>query len=190
MKRRLAPLGILVAAVALASCTYVPTQSSPQSVASHDVPFGLLSKVRPKPPAGLHLTNIHHTIYLINARGQLVPETRTVALPGRLVDVLRTLLDGVSDQERNRGVTTDLPGSLRVVGATDIGGILYIDFSGALLVHRSKINAVAQIVLTASAMDGNAMELRFNGRPIALPRPGQSPAFVVSAYSYASLLAR
>jgi hypothetical protein len=47
MRRRLIALGVLAAAMALAGCTYVPTDAQPHVVNGHSVPFNLLHR-----PAG------------------------------------------------------------------------------------------------------------------------------------------
>jgi hypothetical protein len=143
-------VGLLLGALALASCSLVPTSSSPQLIASKHVPFGLLGKTIPGTNNG-RVRFISQPVYIVDVTGHLSSSSRIVPAPPVLASVLRQLIIGPTKIESGGGYTSALPRNLVVLSASFRDGIGYIDLATSLskLPRSQDVLAAGQMVLTA-----------------------------------------
>ena len=149
--RRFLVLGlVLVGAIALSGCTLVPTASSPQRIARHQIPFGLMNRTIPGTNHG-RVRFITQPVYIVDATGHLAPSSRIVPSPPVLATVLRQLIVGPTQIESFAGYSSALPPTLILLSASIKSGVGYIDLASPLshLSRADQILAVGQLVLTA-----------------------------------------
>jgi Sporulation and spore germination len=161
-----------VAAVALSGCG-VPVDNGPTALARRGVPFDLLAPSTPATtaPAPRPVT-VPVQIFLLSTTGQLVPVTRQVAFPAPLTAILTALVDGPTHAEALAGLQSAVPPQTQVVSASAAGGVATIDLTGTFgqLVGQAQIEAVAQIVFTATGLTGvTAVSFELDGKPVAVP---------------------
>ena len=190
MKQSVPMFVTALAALLLASCTYVPTDGQPRVVNAHTVPFELLDRHNPTIPSIGHATYVVRTVWLISSHQQLVPVTRRVSLPGGLNDVVSNLLNGPTRLDLLHGFSSALPHRLVLVGATDSHNQLILEFRGVWNDGPRELLAVGQLVLTAGDVANQAVSLRINGMEKLLPLPHRTPALVVTPLDYAPLTVR
>lgn len=190
MRARAAAL-LLLASVALAGCTLVPTGSSPVQVSRRDVPFELLHPTIPGTP-GLKVSFVTQPVWVVDATGQhLAPSSRIVPSPPTLEAVLKELLLGPTTVEGLVGYTSALPKGLVLLAATIKRGVGTIALSKPLstLSRETEVLAVGQLTFTAhsvGAIDG--IEVTVGGVPERLPLPDGTSATRVTDTDEASLL--
>jgi hypothetical protein len=130
--RRLAVLGaVAIGALAMSGCTLVPTASSPERIARHEIPFGLLSKTIPGTNHG-RVRFITQPVYIVDATGHLAPSSRIVPSPPVLATVLRQLIVGPTQIESFAGYSSALPTNLVLLSASIKNGLGYIDLATPL----------------------------------------------------------
>ena len=129
-------------------------------------------------------------VFLVQVQ-QLVKAQRST--PGRdLVDVLTLLLKGPTEAEFSAGLRSAISTQTALRSARQEGDTAVIDLSGALVevVGPEQILAVAQLVLTATAIPGIA-QVRFllEGQAVEVPRSdGTLTSETLRATDYASLI--
>lgn len=170
----LALAALAVAAVALAACG-VPVDSAPSALPKNGVPFGLLG---PSAPPSTTSTvpspvEVPVRIYFVGPGGRLVAVARDVpvAAPG-ITTVLGALIDGPTDAEAAAGLQNSVPTQTVVLGATLTSGVATVNLGGTFgqLVGQTQIDAVAQIVFTATALPGvNGVSFELNGQAVEVP---------------------
>jgi spore germination protein GerM len=151
---------VAIALVLLAGCG-VPVDRSPSALPRKDVPFGLL---RPSAPSTTTTTKpspveIPVSIFLVASSGHLEAVAREVpAAQDSLVGVLGVLVRGPSNAETLAGFQSAVPAQTTVLGAVvGPGGLATVNLGGSTfgqLVGQAQIQAVAQIVFTATALPG------------------------------------
>jgi len=164
--------GALASLAALASCG-VPIDSGPKALARGNVPFGLLrpSSTTTTSPSAAPVT-VSVVIYLLAANGQLSAAAREVPVPAPLTAILGALVDGPTNAEAAAGLQSAVPSQTQVISASVAGGIATVDLGGtfAQLVGTPEIEAVAQIVFTATAVPGvSGVSFELNGQQVAVP---------------------
>jgi hypothetical protein len=164
--------GALACLALLAACG-VPIDHGPKALARSDVPFGLLRPSSPPTtaPSAAPVT-VSVVIYLVAANGQLSAATREVPVPAPLTAILGALVDGPTNAEATAGLQSAVPSQTQVISASVAGGIATVDLGGtfAQLVGAPEIEAVAQIVFTATALPGvGGVAFELNGQQVAVP---------------------
>lgn len=165
-------VGGAVLAAALGACG-VPVDSSPTALAKSGVPFGLL---QPSPPATTTTApkpaTVTVQIFLLTVSNQLAPVTRDVPVPAALPTVMAALVDGPSNAEAAIGLQSAVPAGTQIISATISGGVATVDLGGTFgqLVGQAQIDAVAQIVFTATALSAvGGVIFQLDGQPVAVP---------------------
>jgi spore germination protein GerM len=164
----------MVAFGVLAGCG-VPIDSGPKALARNGVPFGLLRPSSPTTtttaPATAPVT-VTVFIYLLASNGKLAAAAREVPVPAPLITILGALVDGPTNAEATGGLQSAVPPQTQVIAASVAGGVATVDLGGtfAQLVGPSEIEAVAQIVFTATALPGvTGVTFELNGQQVAVP---------------------
>ena len=127
------------------------------------------------PPAGLEeqadeeLESV--SIYLVRNE-QLVHATRDLSTPIRAEEVLASLFQGVTDPEHRSGLLTMIPPGSKILEVAQEGPLLRLDLSRdfAVVGGEEEIRALAQIVLTATSIDGvQSVTFALEGVPTDVP---------------------
>lgn len=166
---RRALLVLAAAAVVVGSGCGIPTDAQPRALPRDAVPFGLLdpstttSTVAPAPVAGQPAQ-----VFLVQGE-RLVPVERQVPGPLDLDDVLRLLLAGPTAEEMQAGVHTAIAPPAGVARAWKEGAVARVELNEWFgdVEGQQQILAIAQIVFTATALDGvDAVEFQLRDRPV------------------------
>lgn len=164
---------VAVAAVVGAGCG-VPIDKGPTALSKSGVPFGLLAPSAPPSTTTTSPTPVAVTvqIFLLTPQGKVTPVSRDVPFPAPLSAILGALVDGPTNTEADAGLQSAMPAQTQVLGAAVVGGVATVNLGGtfAQLVGQSQIDAVAQIVFTATALAGvTGVTFELNGQPVAVP---------------------
>jgi hypothetical protein len=183
---------LLVAGISAAACG-VPIDRGPTALARSGVPFGLLdpstvptTTTTPSPTP----VTVSVQIFLINPTGQLVAVQRNVAVPAPLATLLAALADGPTNAEAAGGLESAVPPQTQVVSASIAGGLATVDLAGTIgqLVGQSEINAVAQIVFTATGLPSvTGVSFYFNGQPVSVPTATGAEVPIATRAQFASM---
>ena len=163
------------AALALLAGCGVPIDTGPKALARSGVPFGLLRPSSPTTTTTVAATppvTVSVAIYLLAANGKLSAVAREVPVPAPLITILGALVDGPTNAEATAGLQSAVPPQTQVLAASAAGGVATVDLGGtfAQLVGPSEIEAVAQIVFTATALPGvTGVTFELNGQQVAVP---------------------
>lgn len=177
MRRR----GLAVVAVVVVAGCGVPNDTESRALAPESVPFDLLAPsttttTRPSPPA---VVDEPASVYLVdNDSGQLVEVKRPVPAPPSVRRALEELLQGPTETELARGLSSSIPSS---TGLLDVqgpsAGIVTVDLSDLSgIAGAGQRMALAQVVFTATAADDvDSVLFEFEGQPSEVPNAaGQS----------------
>jgi len=136
-------------AVALSSCTLIPTSAKPVSIPPSQGLSGLLGRTIPAQPRRVRF--VTQPVYIVDATGHLSSLSRIVTAPASLTSVLDQVIVGPTKIEKFAGYASDLPSNLLVLQATVKDKVAYIDISESLAKRsRTKeILAIGQLVFTA-----------------------------------------
>jgi len=173
VKRLQVLAALALGAVALSSCTLVPTATRPADISKSHVPFGLMGKTIPGTNNG-RIRFKTQPVYIVDATGHLTPSSRIVPSPPVLASVLRQLVLGPTKIESQNGYTSALPRSLVILSASIKDGIGYIDLATSLakLTRAKEVLAVGQLVLTAHNVGASrGIEITIGGTAVLSPLP-------------------
>ena len=190
MKRLRLVIALALGAVALSSCTLVPTAKHPADISPTHVPFGLLGKTIPGTNNG-HVRFKTQPVYIVDVTGHLSPSSRIVPSPPVLASVLRQLVLGPTKFESQAGYTSALPRSLVILSASIKDGIGYIDLASSLsrLSRSEEVLAVGQLVLTAHNVGASrGIEITIGGAAVLAPLPNGHRRSLVTPADVQSLL--
>ncbi len=190
MKRLRLVIALALGAVALSSCTLVPTAKHPADISPTHVPFGLLGKTIPGTNNG-HVRFKTQPVYIVDVTGHLSPSSRIVPSPPVLASVLRQLVLGPTKFESQAGYTSALPRSLVILSASIKDGIGYIDLASSLsrLSRSEEVLAVGQLVLTAHNVGASrGIEITIGGTAVLAPLPDGHQRRLVTPADVQSLL--
>lgn len=159
----------------LAGCG-VPDDDVPRALAPESVPFSLLATstttttTAPKPPP---VVDEIVSVYLVdNLSGRLVEVPRPVPAPATVRQALQTLLEGPTEEELARGLSSSISGSTQLLGVEGpVAGIVTVDLSDLSgIAGEGQRVALAQVVYTATAApDVQAVLFKFDGEPSEAP---------------------
>jgi hypothetical protein len=166
-------LAVVTAGVLGAACG-VPIDSGPTALSRRDVPFGLLA---PSAPMSTTTTGpapvaVSVQIFLLTPSGKLSGVSRDVPFPAPLSAILGALVDGPTNTEAAAGLQSAVPAQTDVLGAAVSGGVATVNLAGTFgqLVGQAQIDAVAQIVFTATALPGvTGVTFELAGQPVDVP---------------------
>ena len=171
-------LGSILLGVAVAACG-VPEDRGPTALSRSGVPFGLLTPSSSRQTTQTTMTSpteVSVEIFLFGPSGTLVPEPRMLAgTQESLATVLGALVDGPTEAEAVAGLQSAIPPQTTVLGASiGPGGIATVNLAGSFgqLVGQGQIEAVAQIVFTATGLSGtNVTGVTFElaSQPVQVP---------------------
>ena len=182
---------VAFAALALGACG-IPVDDAPHPLARSQVPFGLL---QPSTPAASTTTTspsvgVPVTIYLIGADGHAVGVHRDVAVPAPLTAVLGALVDGPTASEAAAGLSSAVPAQTTVLSATTSAGIVTVNLAGPFdqLVGQAQIQAVAQLVFTATSQPGvHGVAFELSGVAVEVPVAGGAQVPIATPDQFAPL---
>jgi hypothetical protein len=182
-------IGVLVAAATLAGCG-IPIDAQPTALAKNGIPFGLLNPAAPTTTTSTPSSvEVPVQIFLIGPTGRLVAVARDVPVSAPdLQTVLEALVAGPTDVEESAGLQSALSAQTTVFGATIVGQIATINLGGSFgqLVGPPQIQAVAQIVFTASALPGvTGVSFELSGLPVEVPVASGAQVPVASTTQFA-----
>ncbi|HLX87766.1 MAG TPA: GerMN domain-containing protein [Acidimicrobiales bacterium] len=196
-RRRAAPTGwrrtLAVAALATtaAGCG-VPLDNGPTALPRRGVPFGLLTPGTPTtstssqpPPVAVSVQ-----VFLLAPGGHVAAVSRDVPVPAPLAAVLGALVDGPTNTEAAAGLSTAIPAQTQVISATVTGGTATVDLGGTFgqLVGPAQIDAVAQIVFTATALPGvTGVAFELSGQPVDVPTASGADVSTADRAQFASM---
>lgn len=171
-------LAVLALTVATLAGCGVPVDKGPIALSRSGVPFHLLdpSAASTTTTTAASPVEVPIEIFLFGPSGVLVSVSRAVPSSEDLLPtILGALVDGPTEAEAAAGLQSAVPPQTSVLGA-NIGpdGIATVDLAGAFaqLVGQAQIEAVAQIVYTATALpQGGVSQVTFQiaGQPIEVP---------------------
>jgi spore germination protein GerM len=171
----MAVAAVLAAAITFAGCG-VPVDRSPAALPRNGIPFGLLRPSRPSTTTTSTPSPVQATvaIFLVTSSGHLVAVTREVpAAQESLAAVLGTLVRGPTNTEAAAGLSSSVPAQTTILGAViGTGGVATVNLGGTFgqLVGQAQIQAVAQIVFTATALPGvTSVAFELVGQAVDVP---------------------
>jgi spore germination protein GerM len=181
----LAVLGVLL--LVLTSCG-IPQDSEPRLIAEEPADLGTTSQ-----PADNELGGFPFTVFLIirqsNAEPALAGRPRTTELQPGPLDAVDGLLDGLTDEDTDKGYTTAVPDGTRRLPESSVDpttGTIVLDLSTEFsnVSGPLQLQAYAQLVFTATQYDRSApVRFRIDGEPTSAPTDeGQLPVVHRSDY--------
>ena len=189
---RLGAAAAAVAAVALAGCG-VPVDPQPTALSPAKIPFDLLAPSAPATTAtsAPSPVEVPVQIYLIGPTGHLVPVARDVPVSAPdLATVLGALVLGPTDAEAADGLQSALSTQTTILGATIAGGVATVNMGATFgeLVGPPQIEAVAQVVFTASGLPGvTSVAFELSGEPVDVPVASGAQVPLASTTQFAPL---
>lgn len=190
-RARVLSAGILVTAGCVTAACGVPVDSSPTALSKSGVPFDLLAPSSPSSTTtSLPPTTVGVQIFLVSSAGQLVEVQRPVPYPASLSSAMAALIDGPTNAESATGLQSSVPAQTDLLSATISGGIATVDLGGTFgqLVGQAQIDAVAQIVFTATALPAvTDVIFELNGQPVAVPTASGADVPTANRSQFASM---
>ena len=164
-------IAIVVLAGFLCACG-VSTQSQPDTIAPADVPFGLAERAS-KSGTTTSLPGRHSWDLYFVVDDSLVRVTHSSEAKPSPAEVLRQLVDGPEDVEREQGLRSVLPPAVAVRRVVVDDGLATISLDGStasLITSDEQRLAIAQIVYTVTSLP-HVDRVRFvvDGRPSEVP---------------------
>ncbi|MHB8328838.1 MAG: GerMN domain-containing protein [Acidimicrobiales bacterium] len=152
----------------------IPVDQGPTALPRSGVPFGLLepsasTTTSTTIPAPVEVSVV---IFIMGPGGHLVGVSRDVPFPAPLTTILGALVDGPTNAEAAAGLQSAIPAQTAVLSAAVTAGVATVDLGGTFgqLVGQAQIEAVAQIVFTATALPGvTGVAFALSGQPVEVP---------------------
>lgn len=192
MRRLLLVLVAVAALLSLAACG-IEADSSPRALDEDDVPEALAATTTTSTAPGSDVpTRTIEVSFLSNEVLRASP--REVEVRAGITGAIEALLAGPSEAERSANITTSIPAGTELldVQVSEDGDLLTLDFSEELGGPQGSElrNAVAQIVYTATAFNGDEdQQVRFqiDGQVRSVPANRGATAPVVTRADYRDL---
>lgn len=111
------------------------------------------------------------SVYLVRD-DRLVETTRALPSPPSIISIFESLLDDVTDQDREDELRTSIPPGTETISVTEDGSVLRVDLNSefASVGGEEEVLAVAQIVLTATSIEGiDLVAFQLEGLPTDVP---------------------
>ena len=173
MTRTRLVVAVLIAGLVAAGCA-IPTQKVPSAIPASHVPFGLLNPQLPTTTTTPQ-ASVPVKIYLLGPNRRPVGESRVVAVPAPLKQVIVQLLQGPIQKEKRAGIRTAIPDNVRVASAivSKTQEVATVDFNEAFgqIAGPDTPLAVAQVVFTVVAQTSltTGVVFQIDGQPIPVP---------------------
>jgi hypothetical protein len=182
------PLVVVLLVVLLGGCG-VPVDDRPRPVTAPPGSFPAGSGTATTDPDG----RVDETLCFVRGVGLAAVTRRVDGLSG--VDThLQHLLAGPDEGERERGLSSALPGTVAVAGASTAGTVVTVDVreAGEETGRSDEVLAFGQIVCTLTERaDVDSVAFRRDGQPLEVPRAdGSLSALPLTAADYRLLLHR
>jgi spore germination protein GerM len=149
-------------------------EDQPRELAADDVPGDLLA---PRPTTTTSTTTPAVTravkIYLVDSDGRLASVDRELPDPVTVVDLIRSLLDGATDQESERGIRSVIASTTELLSSQRRDRTVVLNFSADFAIPQGEggITSVAQVVFTATELEGiSGVTFQLDGVPTEVPR--------------------
>jgi spore germination protein GerM len=149
-------------------------EDQPRELAADDVPGDLLA---PRPTTTTSTTTPAVTravkIYLVDSDGRLASVDRELPDPVTVVDLIRSLLDGATDQESERGIRSVVASTTELLSSQRRDRTVVLNFSADFAIPQGEggITSVAQVVFTATELEGiSGVTFELDGVPTEVPR--------------------
>ena len=189
---RAAPVAVLAALVTLATGCGVPVDRGPTALPRRGVPFDLLAPETPTSSTSTQPPQVAVTVqvYLLAPTGHVAAVNRDVPVPAPLTTVLGALVDGPTNAEASAGLQTAIPTQTQVLSATVAGGTATVDLGGPFgqLVGQAQIDAVAQVVFTATALPGvTGVAFELSGQPVDVPTASGADVSTANRAQFATM---
>lgn len=158
--KKLAPCVALV----LVSACGVPIEAEPEVIAFEVDPPPEIEEPAPEDLASV-------SIYLVR-EDQLIHATRDLPTPTPPDVILASLFGSVTDPEQRADLRTSIPPGSEILDVIQEGSVLRLNLSRdfAAVGGEEEIQAVAQIVLTATSIDGiELVAFELEGVPTDVP---------------------
>jgi hypothetical protein len=171
----------------------VPVDKQAAALSRHGIPFDLLAPTQSTTTVttGPSPIEVPVQIFLIGSSGHLVAVTRNVSVsPPDLATVLRALVAGPNDNESASGLQSAVATQTTVLGANIAGGTATVNLGGTFgqIVGPPEIQAVAQVVFTASALPGvTGVTFELMGQPVQVPVTSGALVPVATTAQFAAL---
>lgn len=131
----------------------IPTDATPHSINSSDVPFSLLEH---QSPSTVTTTAPHHSaqpqiLWFIDSDGHLAPAPANVSVPVSIASILDTLMNGPSETA-NPNLQTEIPPGTQVLTVKVVAGLVTVNLTSGIESASGEplIQAFAQLVFTAT----------------------------------------
>lgn len=172
-------LGLTVAVVLAASCGVQP-DARPRDIADED------QNLITNPSTGSDASGADRIFLVGPGSTRLLRSVpRDAVSPEHLIEIL---LLGPNRAELDAGFSTVLPATTRVLSVRAQGSFLFVDLTDDLneLTGQSLMRALAQIVYTASEIDGiEAVQILVDGQPVSWPKwNAESTTGLLRTYDY------
>ena len=179
---------LAVFGLAAAGCG-VPTDRTARDLPESDVPFGLLAAEAPTTTTSTAPSRPEPvTVFLIGRDGRLVGVGRQVTSPLSVEKVVAELLKGPTSEERRKGLRTGLAPETLVLSTSISDNIANIDLGGPVATGTQQLVALAQIVYSATELEGvNGVRFTYQGTRANVLTEQGSTAFPVGRAQYPSL---
>jgi hypothetical protein len=176
VRRRNVGLAVIAMAFVAAGCA-IPTQGDPSTMSASKVPFHLLDPQLPTTTTTLPKPTslVQVKVFLLNSANQLTPSPRFVATPAPLTAVISSLLDGPTQSDTAKLLTTAIPGNVAVLSTTTQAGIVTVNMNAAFgaITGTSIELAVGQIVATIATEIGppygTGVLFEIDGQRVSVP---------------------
>jgi spore germination protein GerM len=149
-------------------------EDEPRELAADDVPGDLLT---PRSTTTTSTTTPAVTrtvqIYLVDSDARLASVDRELPDPVTVVDLIRSLLDGATDQESERGIRSVIASTTELLSSQRRDRTVVLNFSADFAIPQGEggITSVAQVVFTATELEGiSGVTFELDGVPTEVPR--------------------
>ncbi|WFE53217.1 GerMN domain-containing protein [Micromonospora sp. WMMD1155] len=159
---------VVVAFVALLAGCGIPAEDAPRTVQPPPGPFQGPTPSEASAPAG----PATETLCLVRDN-RIIPVPRRADRPATVQEQLRDLLGGPTTAERDKNLTSALPGAVNAAGVTVTGtqAQVVVDEPGSDAGRSDEILAFGQIVCTLTNRDDvTSVTFLRDGKPLAVPR--------------------
>jgi spore germination protein GerM len=149
-------------------------EDEPRELAADDVPGDLLT---PRSTTTTSTTTPAVTrtvqIYLVDSDGRLASVDRELPDPVTVVDLIRSLLDGATDQESEQGIRSVVASTTELLSSQRRDRTVVLNFSADFAIPQGEggITSVAQVVFSATELEGiSGVTFELDGVPTEVPR--------------------
>ncbi|MGZ4120785.1 MAG: GerMN domain-containing protein [Actinomycetota bacterium] len=183
--RRIRAVVSLLALAATASACAGPAGAV--AIPSDEVPFSVARSAEPERPTA---PTARYTLSFIR-RGHLVDVPRDLSTRAPQESVMIALLDGPTDREGERGITTEIPPETRLLQVEVVNRVAQVNLSREFQTagsSESVLLRVGEVVRTLTSSKGvDAVSFLIDGIPVSVPTDTGVVERPVTAADYVSI---